>query len=163
MKIYGHTVLVADNVRISEIEEKFTDVDIQEYDQIFLREFEDETEFPGLKEPFESQLKKLAILNHIYSRDIELTIKHGQSHSLFEQLWNGKFKDELTGKDFLKLYDDANSSYRNALRKLYVDDIKRLEIIHPSGRNIIESYDDAEQRFLDLKQKREYRFVTHPI
>lgn len=95
-KLYKRTALVADNARIAEIEEKFEDVDIPEFDQIFSRDFENEDAYPGISEPFDSFLKKLAILNHLCSRHIELTIKHGQGPALFEQLWHGRFKGEAS-------------------------------------------------------------------
>ena len=43
------------------------------------------------------------------------------------------------------------------------NDVSRLKQIHPSGRYFIETYDDCQKRFTDLKLKREYRFVTHPL
>ena len=56
----------------------------------------------------------------------------------------------------------ANQKYRSKLQRLYANDVKRLKTVHHTGRLFIETYQDSEKRF-ELKQKRDYRFVTHPI
>jgi hypothetical protein len=48
------------------------------------------------------------------------------------------------------------------LRKLYVDDIKRLKEVRPSGRLFLETYEESMDRF-KLKEQKQYRFVAHPF
>ena len=54
MRIYNHTVLVAHDFRINSIQSRFDDPDVREFDEIFSRNFENQSEFPGMQEPFES-------------------------------------------------------------------------------------------------------------
>lgn len=47
------------------------------------------------------------------------------------------------------------------MQRVFDDDISRLKYMPASGRNLIESYDSAMARF-ELKQQRQYRFITSP-
>lgn len=57
-----------------------------------------------------------------------------------EVLFNGKFKDK-TG--FNAQFQRINAPYRTKLQKLFDDDIGRLKYFPPTGRILIESYDEA--------------------
>jgi hypothetical protein len=95
---------------------------------------------------FEEMLEKLCIINHLFERDFELYMHFNQGKSLFEQLWDGKFK----GQDFSKLrekYEIANQEYRAKLRQLFQDDNKVLRHTVATGRLFIETYEDMNERF----------------
>lgn len=59
-------------------------------------------------------------------------------------------------------YIKANLKYQDKLKKLFFDDIDRLRHVHPTGRLFVEPFEASQARFTDMKEKREYRFVTHP-
>jgi hypothetical protein len=54
-----------------------------------------------------------------------------------------------------------NQPYRSKLQKLFDEDVERLKYFPPKGRILIESYDEAIDRF-KLKMERQYRFVANP-
>ena len=60
------------------------------------------------------------------------------------------------------MYQTANQKYRAKLKALYMDDIARLRHVHGSGRLFVEPSKDTEKRFTEIKEKREYRMITHP-
>ena len=60
------------------------------------------------------------------------------------------------------MYQAANQKYRAKLKALYMDDITRLRHVHGSGRLFLEPSEDTERIFSEVKEKREYRMITHP-
>ena len=93
-RLYKKNILVAENERVKSIELLAKDPDLADFDEIFLRDFENTDDYTLNSESFEDHLEKLCIVNHLFRRDIELFIRCGHSDSLFQQLWLGKFKDE---------------------------------------------------------------------
>ena len=76
-------------------------------------------------------------------------------------MWDGKFKDQdLQNID--EMYFAANLKYRERLQQLYLDDMKKLRHLIPTGRLFIETFDECQDRFTQVKLKKDYRFVTHP-
>lgn len=93
-RLYKKNYLVVEDERVSAIEKLAKDPDLADFDEIFLRNFESNSEYFLDQESFDDHLEKLCIVNHLFKRDTELYIKCGQSQSLFSQLWNGKFSNE---------------------------------------------------------------------
>lgn len=102
----------------------------------------------------------MCILNHIFSRDIEGYMGGIQAKTLISQMWEGRFRNEGNLWD---RYQTANQKYRDILTGAYCKDLKRLKYVHASGRDAIETYKEAVDRFEDKKFLRDYRFVAHPL
>jgi hypothetical protein len=73
-------------------------------------------------------------------------------------LFKGKFKDRSNLKS---QFQKINGPFRAKLQQLFDDDIGRLKYFPPTGRILIESYDEAMERF-KLKMERPYRFIANP-
>lgn len=81
---------------------------------------------------------------------------------MFDQLWKGKFRAEAAEGVIKERMEKLNQPYRNCLKKLFLDDINRLEYTNAGGRMFLESSEQINER-INKKLDRKYRFKTHPI
>ncbi|CDW83616.1 UNKNOWN [Stylonychia lemnae] len=156
MSIYKETALICNDYTLKQIKDKAMNPDILEFDEIYSREFG-----PQNKPPLDEILEKLAILTHIFSREAQLYIQNGQQQSLFDQLFNGIYAEEIKERNIQQEFTQINMPYRLRLQKLYNNEIIRWGQVPSQGRFMIETYEEAMSRF-DLKIERGYSFIISP-
>lgn len=81
LRLYKKTAMVVQDERVGPVEHLANMTELPEFDTIFKRDFSDPS-FEGAQEDFHAHLTKMAILNHLFSREFELYTNMGQSDTV---------------------------------------------------------------------------------
>ncbi len=72
-KMYDKSGILIDNTMVKTVKKMSMNPDIREFDELFKRNYEDKNE------SFDIILEKLCILTHIFSREFQLFLDHGDN------------------------------------------------------------------------------------